>query len=224
MTLDGNLYLTSSIVFLLLGTVGCATRPTAIPSVRELVDLPPINTVQSVELGDSLVQKAEVYFSDGVTISGAIRRKGIEIPEQSLPATHSTPWRIFYSGKNVSVLGRPVFGGVYEDPGSGTWGVWTYAFTGQTETLGDVSVKRVRVVSIDQPSFKQELIYSGRSGDQIRFLYREFRGDLLRPGFTQEVQYDLTHDTLIGFKGLRIRVISATNAEIEYEVLQSFNS
>ncbi|MDN4592141.1 hypothetical protein DBA29_27040 [Xenophilus aerolatus] len=66
------------------------------------------------------------------------------------------------------------------------------------------------------------MIYGGRVGDQIKLTYREFAGELARTAFSQDVQYDLTTDKTIGFKGVRIEVISATNTKLEYRVLKSF--
>ena len=59
-------------------------------------------------------------------------------------------------------------------------------------------------------------------GDQIKVTYREFSGDIVRPGFAQDVQYDLSAEKTIGFKGVRIEVISATNTKLVYRVQKSF--
>ena len=44
----------------------------------------------------------------------------------------------------------------------------------------------------------------------------------MRPAFAQEVQYDLGEDSVIGFKGVRIEVVEATNRLLTYKVLTSF--
>ena len=70
--------------------------------------------------------------------------------------------------------------------------------------------------------YKQEFIYNGRVGNGIKFIYREFTNDYARPAFTQDLQYDLSDDSIIGFRGLRLEVINATNTKIEYEILNHF--
>jgi len=70
--------------------------------------------------------------------------------------------------------------------------------------------------------FKQELIYNGRVGVALKFIYREFLNDYARPAFTQDLQYDLSESKIIGFRGMRIEIINATNTEIEYKVLNYF--
>ena len=67
----------------------------------------------------------------------------------------------------------------------------------------------------------QEFIYNGRVGDALKFIYREFSGDYLKPAFTQEVQYGLSLSNEIGFKELRLEVINATNTEITYKLISN---
>lgn len=82
--------------------------------------------------------------------------------------------------------------------------------------------REVNLVDEDQPSFKQEFIYNGRYQDNLKFIYREFSKDLARPAFTQEVQYDIANESVVGFKNLLIEVVEASNTKIRYKVLQTF--
>ena len=75
---------------------------------------------------------------------------------------------------------------------------------------------------VNGPTNVQELVYNGRVGDAIKFVYREYRNNYARPAFTQEVQYDLSVSDEIGFQDLRLKVISATNTDITYILLRSF--
>jgi hypothetical protein len=84
-----------------------------------------------------------------------------------------------------------------------------YELTGATET--------------QTASFRQQIIYNGRVGNNLKFIYREFSNNQARAPFTQEVQYDLTESSTIGFKGVRIEVIEASNTQLEYKVLSHFN-
>ena len=78
-------------------------------------------------------------------------------------------------------------------------------------------------VDLTQPNFRQELIYNGKVGNAVRFLYRELSGGYLRDAFTQEIQYDLSEGSEIGFKGARLKVLNATNRSITYEVSKHFD-
>tara|TARA_B110000902_G_C14167403_1_gene535495 strand:+ start:172 stop:924 length:753 start_codon:yes stop_codon:yes gene_type:complete len=77
-------------------------------------------------------------------------------------------------------------------------------------------------VNLNSPTYIQEFIYNGRVDNELKFVYREFSGDYIKPAFTQEVQYDLNQSDIIGFKGLRIKILSATNTEIKYTLENNF--
>lgn len=72
-------------------------------------------------------------------------------------------------------------------------------------------------------SFKRELIYSGVSQNTISILYREFMNDLARPAFSQELKYDISQGSSIGYKGARFEVIKANNTGISYKVLKELD-
>ena len=84
------------------------------------------------------------------------------------------------------------------------------------------SLASERVKAVDKPNFEQELIYNGKSGNTVNFVYREFSKSFIRSGFTQNVQYDLSESKIIGFKGARVEVIEATNTKLKYRVIKSF--
>lgn len=72
--------------------------------------------------------------------------------------------------------------------------------------------------------FRRELIYTGRAGSAISLMYREYSDDMARPAFSQQLQYDLTQDPVIGYQGARFKVLSATNTEVTYEVLSTLSA
>ena len=90
------------------------------------------------------------------------------------------------------------------------------------ERLTSGKVEKLIVESVTKPSYVQEVIYNGRIDDNLKFIYREYSGDMIRPAFTQDVQYDLSSSDIIGFKSLRLRILSATNTNIRYELISNF--
>lgn len=74
----------------------------------------------------------------------------------------------------------------------------------------------------DSTNFVQELVYNGRVDDDLRFVYREFSDNIIRPAFTQEVQYDFSESPVIGFKEMRLKVINATNTTLTYQLIRNF--
>jgi len=85
------------------------------------------------------------------------------------------------------------------------------------EVPEDQCVKRYKFADYGQ-TFRQELIYLGRSGDELSFKYREYSGSLARPAFSADLKYDLSNSQTIGYRGARIEVIEAGNQLIQYRV------
>lgn len=75
----------------------------------------------------------------------------------------------------------------------------------------------------DFKGFRQELIYNGKSQNSIKVQYREFNNDMIRPAFFQELSFDLSESPIIGFRGMRIEVIKATNSDITFIVRSPMN-
>ena len=76
----------------------------------------------------------------------------------------------------------------------------------------------------DEDSFKYIALYQGKIGDKIKISFREFYNNNARPAFTQDIEYELelNKNTIIGFKGLRIEVLSASNVDIKYKVVEDY--
>ncbi|MGZ5207947.1 MAG: hypothetical protein ACXWB0_02925 [Sulfuricurvum sp.] len=75
-------------------------------------------------------------------------------------------------------------------------------------------------------SFKYEALYQGRIDNKIKISFREFKDDMARPAFTQDIDYELDNkngEAIVGFKGLRIKILKATNMDITYSVIQDYN-
>jgi len=69
-------------------------------------------------------------------------------------------------------------------------------------------------------SFSHELIYSGKDGNNIKVSYREYKDDMARPAFFQDLTYNLKESDIIRYKNYKIKVHKATNEEISYTVLE----
>ena len=75
-------------------------------------------------------------------------------------------------------------------------------------------------------SLRQDLLYQGLGKGVVRFSYREFTdGGMARPAFTQDLSYELDAEgkAEIGFRGLRARVIKATNQNVTVIVDRPMN-
>lgn len=86
----------------------------------------------------------------------------------------------------------------------------------------DIIWSDTTLVQVSDKYFKQELIYNGRESGNLLFIYREFEGNFIRPAFTQNVKYDLSLGSVIGFKEARFEVVDADNVSITYVPIIGF--
>lgn len=80
------------------------------------------------------------------------------------------------------------------------------------------------VVDVRQAPIKWELIYSGRSGDEVALAYREYMslqgGTFARPDFYQDLKYDLRVSRHVVFRSTEIEILEASNAGVKFRVLR----
>jgi len=91
-------------------------------------------------------------------------------------------------------------------------------YPGSSVSVSDYSgLKLNKTKSYAHGSVKKEILYNGKSKDAIKMTYREFTNDMARPAFYQDLSYELSSPMIIGFRGLEIEVIEATNTMIKYK-------
>lgn len=74
-------------------------------------------------------------------------------------------------------------------------------------------------VFIKDGGFSFEILYVGRSGHELKLVYREYIKGIARQAFQQELSYDLAASDIIKFKSLKIKVLGASNSELRYVIL-----
>lgn len=214
---------------------GCAsTTANLAPSITNM-DIPPIGEVSTIEVGESAVQKARVYAFDAYELLQGIEHVGsgmsvgytIRLEPGIYAATREEDNKIYYIavGDTVESCGLGLCsqqsGGFYVEKDSGD----IYAVEDMNipvKLREPPNWRKTTHAAVGEPSFRQELVYNGRSGPTVRFLCREFSQDMIRPAFSQELTYDLDEGPDIGFRGVRIEVLEATNISLTYRVDRSF--
>lgn len=76
--------------------------------------------------------------------------------------------------------------------------------------------------SSDHDNYRQTLTYLGHGEEGIRILYQEYVNDFIRDRFSLEINYDISSDKTLGFRGARVEVLEAGNQQISYRVLEPF--
>jgi len=219
-----------------IALAGCVSAPVSTPEIQ-FVDVPALNVEASAELGETLVKKGKAYVFDGlelrerITDNGFAREYIVEPGQMPLIRKNDDGSAVYEPVGGTYYVNDKTFGrkaipknGYLVRKANGSLELQGYYdLTGPGRISPANPQHNVgKLVDARRPNFRQELIYGGRVGDQIKVTYREFSGDIVRPGFAQEVQYDLSAEKTIGFKGVRIEVISATNTKLVYRVQKSF--
>lgn len=218
---------------------GCRSsfRPIQPLVTSRAIDDPPIGIESRRELGETLVAKGTINSMEfqGIEMQDDLvaSRFGVQtrIPKQTMIAAAEDDDWTYFTASNVytdfplrsDTVGTGGMTMAKSDPD------WIEIFG----TLGSedaASVERpawMKVTTItkndeQKDSFRQELLYNGRIGNRVGFLYREFENATARPAFSQEITYDLADGKEVGFKGARLEIIEANNRYIRYRVVKSF--
>jgi hypothetical protein len=196
---------------------GCVTRtPINIPP-PQIVSIPEPGALVEKELGETVVMKAKIYTLRGLTLNNQISagylfaRPGFyrEALEDE-GWTYYEKWGNYYLGlsktnhQDLKLVGFARIATYRHSPKPAP----DFQLSTETDLRSD--------------SFQQELIYNGKSGNILKFLYRESSGDTLRYPFNQDIQYDLTDGKIIGFKGARLEIVEASNTKLKYKLISNF--
>lgn len=210
----------------------CATVKT-IPMKFRVSDEPSLNTSQTKELGERLVLKGEEYYQDALQITEMSETDfSISMMKYPYGIGDSFPlkgsnkdWELFYRNDMVGTTTMYMIGVARNKSNPAI--VRPFLWTTNGIATKRMDVFKVKETTYTDPKcencFKQEFIFNGRVGNNLKFIYREYINDFARPAFTQELQYDLNESSTIGFKGMRLEIEKATNTNITYKVLSSFS-
>ena len=78
--------------------------------------------------------------------------------------------------------------------------------------------------TVSPNTFQQSIEYAGKTGSKLNFTYSEFKQGFARDSFTRSFEIDLDEGDVAAFKGAIIKIHSATNVSIVYEVMRNFQS
>jgi hypothetical protein len=213
-----------------LAVSGCATpKYNYAPSSTEVSE-PPLNTETVVFVGDTLVRQGRFTEIDTIELRADVNfglLKSFTLTKGFYVKAGESNLEEFYKPNNSPGSGRVVKAAL-ADPFQVIEAkkakqelcvVTIYNLKACQET----EFRRAKRSLASADSFQQALIYSGKVGSKINIGYREFSSNMARPAFNNDVEYDLSESTIIGYKGARIQVIEATNEHIKYKVLRNFN-
>jgi hypothetical protein len=128
-------------------------------------------------------------------------------------------------GNSIKILVDPTTGALYQKALNGEQsqvaGVVTmmWSFTSSPENI-TFKPSQTESVASSQTYTNFEFIYSGKTGNSINFLYREYTAqDLARPSYFQNVSYEATEKEIL-FKSLRLEVLEVGSSFIRVKVAE----
>jgi len=205
-----------------------------IPDINTVYS-PELNKINNTEIGISLASKEKGYTYDAIEITKKIEVKldniseTIEIGQVFINDYFNKKYKLYRNSSNLLLgIALPINSEVAKIYTiSDNDGIYKTGFSEFgiifIEPKEEIEFLKTRVTLKDNEYFKQEFIYNGRVGNALKFIYREYINDFARPAFTQDLQYDLSEGEIIGFRGLRIQILNASNTKVEYKVLNYFD-
>lgn len=206
---------------LLLFMTGCT-----VSMEIKTVHIPEFNKVTKAEVGENMYQKTYAYFSHEKSIK---LREKVSINELGVDFSVDDEFELIkLESGNSAGYSR----GFYLVDSNNT-GIFTYAMTTIVPSIIQKYTLNKPVSYVIVPakpemygddSYKKDVLYQGKIGNKINISFREFYNGLARPAFTQNIEYELDANgtAVIGFQGLRINVLKATNVDIEYIVIKGY--
>lgn len=228
-------YILASTIITAIFLTGCAS-PKPVPaqqnfSKSSIVYTPMLNEINRVELGKTILSSELLTRTQGIALGHRISEKAnppgtSHIEAGELPLHHIDSNGDYYSGNaTYTMLGQIV-------PSSERVGIFVPTDSNKPALLyhfangyhfGKIPVtdyRKITITKLTSESFRRELIYTGVSQNTVTLQYREFKDNLARPAFTQELKYDLSQGKEIGYNGARFEIINAGNVELTYKVIK----
>lgn len=224
------------LLFVLFSLTSCGVKVNSVALNQRTYDELPLNVEFTKEIGEQIVLKGSEEFQEAILITNRAPSMKLYSVDFNYPTGTILPlsgevdkYKLFFKKNDkTSASGGSYYVGVAVDKTDNTPKMF-YVLEGAMGGLytKDFSELSVEPTTYTDPScqrcYKQEFIYNGKVDSHLKFIYREYVNDMARPAFNQELQYDLNESNIVGFKGLRLEVVKATNTSITYKILNSFN-
>lgn len=217
-----------STIGLSLLLAGCTSPKYNYVPKTESYSEPPVGSVNTAHVGDSLIKQGVAQAVDGLRVSAPARVSwGYTVTPGILKKIGEDAKADYYlptggaDSANVDKAAlADMWQGIMVDKKNNALCVIT--IFGVTSCENNMPIEKVKLNISGDSSFQQALLYNGRVGNKINIGYREFSANIARPAFNNDVEYDLSDSKTIGYKGAQFEVIEASNQSIKYRVISNF--
>lgn len=203
-----------------LAVTGCTTVRYNEVDKETTFDIPPVNEITTAYIGDNLVSKGVTVEQTVVDVKTTIDNLYYRIPSKEyVKVGYDGTKEFFAPDGTIHFLGDPLQA-LYVDSKK-TGKICVVTIFGATGCY-DAKVEVKPVIKVGGANCEQTLVYNGRVGDKVNVGYREFTGNVARPAFNNNVEYDMRTSTQIGYKGALLDVLKTDNSSITYRVVRNF--
>jgi hypothetical protein len=221
-----------SIIFTFVLTA-CATPKHNYQAATTNISEPPLNSINTKQVGDEMLKQGKFREHDALYVTSQLKPHWAYtvFPGYYLKSGEDESnehYRIGGAGEESGYIEKAALADSYKSlllkKDTGVLCVVTvFNATACFNNITD-GFEKVKKPITTQDTIQRTLIYSGKSGNKINVGYREFSGNIARPAFSNNVEYDLEESKQIGYKGALLEIIEATNTFIKYKVLSNFNN
>jgi len=199
---------------------------------KVIIRLPEINTVSVAEVGENMYSKFDKFMTSEYTVKMLSDAKGINGLTKEpfvLNKWHDNEAYVWPKTNGIIICYPNRINDIclMDINNIGMFTHSTIKHFDLIEPLKEpVPYKVEQKFLLNEQSFKYQVLYQGKIDNKIKISFREFINNMARLAFTQNIEYELKEDspTTIGFKGLRIEILEATNFNLKYIVKKDFDN
>ena len=206
--------------------------------VAEKTDnLPPINTEHEVYMGDKMVEQRTGYFLECIVPNFDVNYEDkigqIKIIKKDVPMCKETKKSKSYIPPYENILqGTSKFESSkvavkLKGKKEGKLKLCLVAPPLNAHCKKKLSSDDFYYSSIfrsEKDTLQRVIEYAGKKGSIVKFIYSEFKDEIIRNAFTREFEIDLNDGNTVAYKGCIFEIIKVDNATIKYKVLKHFEN
>jgi hypothetical protein len=198
----------------------------AVAQEMKVVSFPEIGTETSVPAGGELYSYLRVFTMDGARIDADTKagdwllEKPVAAGTQLVPVLTKTKFKACVPFPNSFDAAGPCF---LDDDGDGRFDRHASDDFKMARKLKiPVPYTKVPISIIRADSFKKIILFQGATSDTLRFSYREFKDDMARPAFTEELTIlRESFPFMVLVKNLQIEVLGVSGMGLRYRVVKA---
>jgi len=210
---------------LVVGAAFLASASGTLAQEMQVISVPEVGAEATIPAGGEVYSYARVYTLDGAVLEqdaqvGLLFTKE-RVPKgtQLIPVASKSKFKACVPYANTFTASGPCY---LDDDGDGL-------FDRNSQDEGSIAIKsrpptpynRVKITIIREDSFKRSILYQGASADAIRFSYREFKNDIARPAFTEELTIPREQlPAMIMVKNIQMEVKTVSGMGLTYRIVR----